>query len=234
MHLPKSSMMHWSSTTGSKNAGNITIYTNTFHIADGAALSARTQGSGQGGNITVNAMRSFEAINGGQLVTTTSANGNAGNIFVNSKDQVTISGSDPSYFKRSNLIDQTQHNLSPNQFALIANDIKEGSASALLTNAETNSNGLAGNIRITTKQLTVQKGGQVAVGSSGLNDAGNLEVIANRILLDNQPVTTGSPIVIGTLTANHSSGSGGNIILTVKDLLLMRNNSLISTNLSLD
>ncbi|MEQ8996938.1 MAG: filamentous hemagglutinin N-terminal domain-containing protein [Coleofasciculus sp. B1-GNL1-01] len=54
--------------------------------------------------------------------------------------------------------------------------------------------------------------------SQGTGQAGSIEITANQVLLDNQ----------GELNARSKSGTGGNINLQVNDVLLMRNNSLIS------
>lgn len=116
----------FTSTDTTFEAGDITINTQTFRIADGAALSARSLGDGQGGDITVNTS-SFEATNGGQLVTTTFGKGQAGNIFVNATDLVTVSGSDPNY---SNRIAKFPNPISP----YVANNITgTGAASGLFT-----------------------------------------------------------------------------------------------------
>jgi large exoprotein involved in heme utilization and adhesion len=57
------------------------------------------------------------------------------------------------------------------------------------------------------------------VASLGSGKAGNLEVVADSIGLDNR----------GTISAATVSGEGGNIALQVQDLILMRNKSEIST-----
>jgi filamentous hemagglutinin family protein len=179
----------FTSTTGPGNAGNITINTGTFYIANGAALSARTTGDGQGGNITVNASRSFEAVNGGQIVTTTSGNGNAGSILVNAKERVTISGTDPKY---DNRIAKFPKSVTSS----VANNIEEGSASALLANAEINSTGAGGNLTINTGKLQVYDKAGVFAQSLGAGNAGNLVVNSRYIRLDN-----------GTLNANTPSNN---------------------------
>jgi large exoprotein involved in heme utilization and adhesion len=134
------------------NAGAITIDTQTFRIADGAVLSARSRGDGQGGAITVHAARTFEAINGGQLITTTFGQGQAGNITVNAGEQITIAGSAPNYADR---LTRFPNPVSPD----VANAIREtGPASGLLANTEPNSAGHGGNIQITTGRFTVEAG----------------------------------------------------------------------------
>lgn len=125
----------FTSTDTAFRAGNIIVNTRTFQVSDGAALSARSRGNGQGGDIRVNATSSFTAVNRGQLVTATFGEGQAGNIFVNAKDQVNITGSDPNY---SNRIAKFPNPISP----LVANAITEvGAASGLYANTEINSTG---------------------------------------------------------------------------------------------
>jgi len=80
----------------------------------------------------------------------------------------------------------------------------------------------AGDLRILTGLLRVQDGAQVTVSSEGSGDAGNLEVQANSVFLDNN----------GQLIARTASGNGGNIALDVRDLLLQRHNSQIATDAS--
>ncbi|MEI2582666.1 beta strand repeat-containing protein [Scytonema sp. PRP1] len=202
----------FTSTTTNGRAGDIIINTQTFRIADGAALSARSKGDGQAGNIRVNAS-SFEATNGGQLVTTTFGKGQAGNILINATDRVSISGSDPNY---SNRIAKFPSPINPS----VANDITEtGATSGLFANTEPNSTAQGGGIKITTGQLVVQNRAEVTVNSAGLGNAGSLTVNANSIKLDTQ----------GKLAGTTASGRGGDIRLDVQDFILMRNNSAIAT-----
>jgi large exoprotein involved in heme utilization and adhesion len=92
-------------------------------------------------------------------------------------------------------------------------------SSSLRTEADENSTGgNAGDIGIETGQLTVRDNAQVTVSSEGPGEAGNLEVQARNINLDQ-----------GQLRAETRSGNGGNIQLGVQNLLLMRNNSQISS-----
>jgi len=172
------------------NAGDITINTETFRIADGAALSARSRGDGQGGDITVNAARTFEALNGGQLITTTFGQGRAGNITVNAREQVAIAGSDPNYAARlakfPNPVDDfgTYSTLVPNALRGVANAITEtGAASGLFANTEPSSAGRGGDIQIETGQLTVQAGAQLITSTSGSGPAGDITVNAPDIQL---------------------------------------------------
>jgi large exoprotein involved in heme utilization and adhesion len=77
--------------------------------------------------------------------------------------------------------------------------------------------GPAGDLNITSRSLDVQDGAEVTVSGEGSGPAGNLNITANSIRLDQ-----------GRLTAETQAGSGANINLQDVDLLLMRDQSLIS------
>lgn len=109
-----------------------------------------------------------------------------------------------------------------------------GSPSGLF--AQTQSFGNAGKMTIATAQLIIRNGATINVSSEvsdevsndaifqgyrrNLGEAGELNVTARSILLDNQ----------GTLTSETETGQGGNITLNVQDLIVLRRNSQISTN----
>ena len=78
--------------------------------------------------------------------------------------------------------------------------------------------GDAGDLIIDTGQLTVREQAQASVSNLGTGSAGNLQVQADSIRLDE-----------GKLAAETASGRGGNISLQAQDLLLLRNQSQIST-----
>jgi large exoprotein involved in heme utilization and adhesion len=81
--------------------------------------------------------------------------------------------------------------------------------------------GNGGNLNITAHYLSVTNGAILSATSVGQDrSAGNLQLTAHSILLDNE----------GRLSARTASGNGGNITLQVEDVLLLRNNSNISTN----
>ena len=91
--------------------------------------------------------------------------------------------------------------------------------SGLFADARSGTSGQGGDLKITTGQLIVRDGAQASVSSKGSGNAGNLEIAARSIQLNNQ----------GKLNAETASGNGGNITLSLQDLLLMRHNSSIST-----
>lgn len=196
----------FASTRAEGQGGNITVDTGNLQVADGAVVSAITRSAGNAGNITVNA-NSVEAIRGGQIITATQGSGNAGNINLNTNNSLTLSGNDPTYPNRlarfgSNRI----NNVSPD--------------SGLFANTAEGSTGNGGSVTLKTGQLNGSDGAELAVSSQGSGNAGNLQIQADSIRLENQ----------GKLTAATASGEGGNITLQDLNLLLLRGNSEISTN----
>ncbi|GAC1465255.1 MAG: hypothetical protein NVSMB70_11160 [Chamaesiphon sp.] len=194
----------FTNTSGSGEGGNLTIDTNSFHIANGGVLDARTTANGNGGSTTINA-NTFEATQGGQVLTTASGAGQSGNITLNISDRVNLSGSDPNFLTR------LQNFSSSN----ITND---GAASGLFANTTANSTGRGGDILITPRQLLVSDGALVAVDSRGSGNAGSIQIAADSLTLDNRAL----------LSANTASGEGGNITLQVPKLLQLRHNSKLS------
>jgi filamentous hemagglutinin family protein len=80
--------------------------------------------------------------------------------------------------------------------------------------------GKGGNIEVTTGRLLVQDGGIITVGNKGKGDAGDLVINAGSVTLRD-----------GILDAEVKQGNQGNIRIRT-DVLLMRDNSEITTNAS--
>ena len=76
----------------------------------------------------------------------------------------------------------------------------------------------AGNITITTPQLTISDGNTISVGSLGPNPGGNISIVADSLRLGNE----------GSITAATASGEGGNITLQISRGLRLRNQSEIN------
>jgi large exoprotein involved in heme utilization and adhesion len=73
----------------------------------------------------------------------------------------------------------------------------------------------------------VQDGARLSVDNEGLGKGGSINIQANSIVLDNAGNTQQDS---GGIQATTKSGEGGNITLHIKDILLMRNGSKITTN----
>ncbi|MBW4442027.1 MAG: filamentous hemagglutinin N-terminal domain-containing protein [Plectolyngbya sp. WJT66-NPBG17] len=229
---------------GVGRGGNIDIAARSLSVLNNAQLSASTSGNGAAGNITVSA-DTMNLSNGGRLLTTTFSRGQAGDITVNTPD-LQLSGATTGLFAQTttaanagNLIIQPRNN---EQSVLV--NLQDGAQISASTSssgrggtltiqapgsitltgngsviaAETGGTGTGGNLFLTTGDLRIQNQAQVSVSSSNTGSAGSLFVDADRIFLNNG----------GRIRAD-TSGGGGNIDLR-SSLILLRNNSNISTN----
>jgi filamentous hemagglutinin family protein len=226
-------------------SGNLTIETNRLSISDGAKVQVATFGQGNAGNLFIRAsdIDLFETANanffpagiyagvqvdddqtivppkgnggnitietdrlrvrdGGRISSNTEGQGDAGTLLIRAKESVEVSGK----------------TLNPN--AKFVDGTYESRISAGATSTST---GSGGSLKIDTGRLIVRDSGRVTVSSENTKPAGQLEIYADSIKLDNQ----------GSLTATTQSGNGGNIILGVRDFLLLRRNSNISTSAGL-
>ena len=192
--------------------GEIRVNTPSFRVANGATVNARTSNSNDGGSVTINA-DTFEATSGGQVITTTRNSGRAGDIILNITDKILLSGTDPTY---------------TNRLAEYGKDIvdNEAAASGLFANTAPGSTGNGGNIFIQPRTasapqtVTIQDGARIAVDSQGSGKGGNIEIQAGNLTLKNQAL----------ISAETFSTQGGNIDIGLKDILLLRQSSRISTN----
>jgi filamentous hemagglutinin family protein len=77
----------------------------------------------------------------------------------------------------------------------------------------------AGDVIINTDQLLIENGASISVNSQGVGSAGNLFVSARSVELND----------FARITATSNSGNGGNIVFQIGNILLLRNNSRVST-----
>jgi filamentous hemagglutinin family protein len=231
-------------TTGANDGGNLTINAKKLIVRDGAAVSTATRGRGNGGKLTVNASESVEVIGSvlspdnnlfpSSLFSATAVAGKAGDIVINTKrlliqDRGQITTESSAVFRNGQFIAGTGKGGDLTVNASESLEVR-GKGSGLF--ASTNTSGDAGKLTINTGQLIVRDHAEVTVSSIfkqdyiypgntvNLGKAGELNVTARSILLDSH----------GKLTSDSYSGQGGNITLEVRDLLLMRRNSQISTS----
>jgi filamentous hemagglutinin family protein len=233
------------------DSGSLNITAEKLVIRDGTQINSFALGKSAAANLTVNAFDSLEIIgafdNGNAiffksaLSSNTAAIGKAGNILINTrrllvKDGAAISADSSGISQNAQLLTATGEagNLTINateSVELIGSFA--GSPSRL--RATTLGSANAGNLTINTKQLVVRDRSEITVSNqlpkipanvifdgniNDLGNAGELNITADSILLDNQ----------GKLTSQTQSANGGNINLQLKDLLLIRRNSQISTN----
>ncbi|MDJ0734646.1 MAG: filamentous hemagglutinin N-terminal domain-containing protein [Nostocaceae cyanobacterium] len=213
------------------DGGNLTINTQWLILRDGGQLSVSTVADGNGGNLTVNASDSVEItgdasvgypsyrLNSGILAQVLSgATGNGGNIEVKTRSLSVKNGgrisTDTSADGNAGIVKINA-----------TNDIsldgvgRDGNPSGVFSSVSADSVGNGGSIDIKTPLLSVNNAAGIGVNSEGSGQAGNIQLGTDSFTLDNKAF----------VSAETTSNQGGNINIDLNKLLLMRNNSRIST-----
>jgi large exoprotein involved in heme utilization and adhesion len=259
--------------TGRGQGGDIRITTGTLSVTNGAQLVADTRGQGNAGNVIIAAREqvwldgnksdafsnverngrgkggdirittgTLSVTNGAQLQASSRGQGNAGNVIIAARERVSFekgyafSSLEQSGRGKGGDIRITSRALSlTNGAQLSASTRGQGDAGSIIidarervwldgnnTSAFSNvtqiGRGQGGDIRITTEELELTNGGGLIASSRGEGKAGDVEVSAGSIRLDG-----------GGISSETASGDGGNIALSIQNILLLRRGSLIST-----
>ncbi|MEA5623666.1 filamentous hemagglutinin N-terminal domain-containing protein [Nostoc sp. UHCC 0251] len=221
-----------------QNGARISASTSTESTGDGGTLSVNardsiqligtsqigasglfvgTESTGNAGNLNIET-GNLIVQDGAQVSANTLSQGTGGTLSVNARDSIQLIGT--SQMGASGLFVGTEStgnagNLNIETGNLIVQDGAQVSAS---TSQE--STGEGGSIIVKTGELNVLNNADITVSSQGTKKAGDLEITARSIKLDDQ----------GKLIGQANSGDGGNITLNLQDLLLLRRNSEISTS----
>lgn len=208
------------------NAGNLTIQANTIELT-GIALDVSGQplfdsneipipgglfvgtspdSAGNGGELRIVTQR-LSVRDGAILQATTYGSGDAGDVRIRATESIEVNG----------ISEQ-----GGSQARITATSGGLPTFNPRLARAAT---GRGGTLNLDTDRLTVQNGGVIAVNSRNRTaaGAGNINIRANQIVLDNQ----------AQLNAQTESGDEAGIQLTGVDLLTLRRNSNISTSAGL-
>jgi large exoprotein involved in heme utilization and adhesion len=203
------------STRGTGDAGNVVVEARDRVVFDNASLASSevTEGAtGSAGNVDITA-NSLEVRNGAALSARTSGNGDAGNVVIQAGDTVVF----------------------------------DGDNSVAVSRVEIGATGAGGNVDITTGSLAVTNGAQLISNTLGTGDAGNIVIEAqNRVIFDNRGVATssvaagaqgtGGDLVIrtGSLDVTNGSvlaaltlgsGNAGNVVIEARDAVIFDNRS---------
>ncbi len=207
------------------DAGNLTLETQRLIIRDGSRIQTGTFSRGRGGALTVSAIESVELSGtsvdsqlASGIITSVQqgATGAGGNLTLDTRRLIIRDGAAVS---TGTLGEGASGPLAVNAsetVKLIGTSVDGQSVSRL--SARTLGTGDAGDLTVTTGQLSVQDGAGVIVSSEGAGDAGNLDVAARSIRLDKEAF----------LSSNTAAGQG-NIFLDSQDLVLRRGSN-ITTN----
>jgi filamentous hemagglutinin family protein len=194
---------------GGAGSGNIHINANLISligenppISGNTSIISSTFFGGDAGSIFINTGRLVLGASGA-VSAGTSGSGNAGNLTIHARESIEIDGSGQIFALPSRIAASGQ--LLPLRFRQIFG-------------LPASPTGNGGNLTITAPVIRVKNQGFIAAENVGRGNAGRLQIQADSILLDNQ----------GQIRTSANIGNAGNLELTVRDLVLLRRNSLIS------
>ncbi|MEG4326369.1 two-partner secretion domain-containing protein [Microcoleus sp. herbarium5] len=164
-------------------------------IQNASGLTSGTLSSSRGGDIRIDTP-SLTVRDGGIVSTSSLGVGDVGNITINA-DRIEVSGSGNN--------------------GLFISTIDASVGKIFGTNPQATAN--AGSLNLNADRLIVRDGATVTVQATGTGRAGNINVVANSIALDNKARIDGTTV----------SGTGANINLQARDIQL-RHNSQITTD----
>ncbi len=199
---------------GSGHAGNIDIQAGSVSTNQ-SVISASTAGMGNAGKVSVKAVGGAISLTNSDISTETTGMGDAQGIKITARSLSLTNGAQLNAVTSGKgkagdiVIDATDTvSVSGTNTTFTPRDLFKSLAPEFTTAPDFKVGNLGAFSGLT-------------VSSTGSGNAGNLQVQARQIRLDNQ----------GTLTSDDSSGgNGGNISLSASDLLLLRHGSLISTS----
>jgi filamentous hemagglutinin family protein len=183
-------------------AENITLIGENVGTAGASFIGASTFKGGDAGSIDIQTGR-LRLNAGGLISASTSGTGNAGSLTIQAREMIDIDGSGSVVAQPSRITASGQK--PPGRFQQIFG------LSPLPS-------GNGGNLSITSPMIQVRNQGYIAAENVGSGNAGKLALSANTIRLDQQ----------GQIRTATTVGQGGILALNVRDVLLLRRNSLIS------
>ncbi|NEZ60131.1 filamentous hemagglutinin N-terminal domain-containing protein [Leptolyngbyaceae cyanobacterium CCMR0081] len=195
---------------GIGDAGDIILDTQDMVRIDGAdpangvgsliVSGVAFDGQGNGGDIRL-AAADLEILNGGQLLASTRGLGDAGNVILDIRNIVRFEG---------------------------INAFNTNATSAAFSSVEETGEGQGGDIRITADGLEVLSGAQIISATSGLGDAGSIN-INTRESVRFEGVDPRDNAPSGAFSNTDNSGEGGNIQITTGILRILDGAQFSST-----
>jgi filamentous hemagglutinin family protein len=215
-------------TSGSGDAGSLTINTGRLSIRDGASVATEAQSgsSGQGGDLTVNASDLVEVVGttpdgqlSSRLSASTAGQGDAGNLTINTSrlsvrdtGLVTTAANEGSTGQGGTLT------VNASELVEVVGTTPDGNLSSVLATS-TFSSGNAGRININTQRLSVREGGFIttAARSGSTGQGGDLIVNASDLVevVGNAP---NNEFYSYLTTSTSGSGNAGRLSIDTRRL----------------
>ncbi|MEH2290087.1 two-partner secretion domain-containing protein [Nostoc sp.] len=209
------------STAGVGDAGNISFNIKSFFVTNNSEVTASTSGVGNAGNITIDT-DSLSVANESFLAASANGQGNAGNITIDARDTASFENGAKVY------TDLNQLSGDATQVKGDGGDIKITSRLLSLTNgsqlnASTAGVGDAGNISFNIKSFFVTNNSEVTASTSGVGNAGNITIDTDSLSVANESFLAASA---------NGQGNAGNITIDARDTASFENGAKVYTDVN--
>jgi filamentous hemagglutinin family protein len=215
-------------TFGQGNAGTLNIITTdgVTLAGEGSVISSRSGGTSLNGNL---ANPQGNIGQGGDILITTNQLQISDRALVDAQTQTSSRGGTIRVKANSVAVDNggqfSTTTLNSGQAGDIALNISDrlaiiGSDTGLFANTNPGSTGNGGTIFIDTNRMEIGDRARISANSQGTGEGGEIQIQTDSLRLSNR----------ASISADTASNIGGNIQIDVQDILLLRQNSSISTN----
>lgn len=202
----------------SGSGGNVTLQTSQLLANNRSLISASTFAAGNAGNVVIRGDR-IDLANNSLVTTQTRGTGSAGDIYVNAQNLQLRTGAQ---FAASSFGGSNAGNLFVNADQInITGFSNTGLSSGLLSVIDADAIGEGGDIAINAGQVQVENGGLISTASLGQGNAGNIDIRAQRVNVDEGVIEAST----GTLTnffvddvQAAAVGDGGNVTIRANQL----------------
>ncbi|MBD2461532.1 filamentous hemagglutinin N-terminal domain-containing protein [Oscillatoria sp. FACHB-1407] len=208
--------------------GAISITTPILRVTNGGTITSSSDGDGNAGSVTINATESasfdgvatFASFPDGDRISRAAvfvgenATGNGGTLTITTPNLSLTNG--------AQLTAETRGVGNAGNIQLNISDslLLDGRNTGIFANTTATATGNSGSITIQNpNQVTIRDRARIAVDSQGSGTGGNINIQADSLVLDNRAL----------LTAETASNRGGDIVLQIGDVIVLRQGSRIST-----
>ncbi|MBW4518836.1 MAG: S-layer family protein [Scytolyngbya sp. HA4215-MV1] len=231
-------------TSGSSAGGNVNMSAQQLTLQNGVVVSASTTGAGTGGSVILQiadrllltgqdtglfaGTESGSTGKGGSVAITTNTFNMADNAEVSASTagsglagSIQLIANNATLESGARITSNTSSTGNAGDIGLNVIETLQltGSGTGIFASTTPGSSGNGGSILIDPQLVQIADGAAIVVDSKGSGIGGSIQMHADRLVLDRR----------GSITAETASTQGGNITLNIRDILLMRYNSLIST-----
>lgn len=196
-------------TFGEGNGGDISINASLVEVfgklpvtRQGSTIQAGSLGTGNAGSLTVNTSKLILA-SGGSLSTITLNTGDGGSLTINASELIEVNGMGPEAMPET---------------IITAEAIQINPRFRRFFNLPPVPSGNSGRIDIKTPRLILKNGGRISVRNEGTGKAGELNIFANTITLEDN----------SSLSATTLGGDGGNIFIFA-DFILLKDSAITAS-----